>query len=151
MLGLFKKKPLLSSADNKRILEAIRATEQLTSGEIRVYVESRNPLVSTLERAQSIFIQLQMQATRERNGVLLYIAIKDREVALVGDEGIHHRVGIEFWNQQVKQMINFFKENQLADGMVKCIAQVGDVLIEKFPFDPLTDKNELPDDIVFGK
>ena len=151
MLGLFKKKSLLSSEDNKRVVEAIRATEQLTSGEIRVYLESRNPLVSTIERAQEIFLILNMQATRQRNGVLLYIAVKDHEVALIGDEGIHQLVGTEFWNTQVQQMIGFFKENHLADGIVKCVAEVGNVLIEKFPFDPHTDKNELPDDVVFGK
>ena len=151
MLGFFNKKSLLSEADNKRIVEAIRATEQLTSGEIRVYMESRNPLVSTIERAQIIFLQLNMHATAQHNGVLLYVAVKDKEVALIGDQGIHEQVGTEFWNFQVKQMIGFFKENNLADGMVKCIAQVGEVLIEKFPYDPLTEKNELPDDGVFGK
>jgi uncharacterized membrane protein len=151
MLGLFSRKSLLSTEDNKRVVEAIRSTEQLTSGEIRVYLESRNPLVSTIERAQEIFLQLNMQATRQRNGVLLYIAVKDHEVALIGDEGIHQLVGSEFWNTQVQQMIVFFKENHLADGIVKCVAEVGNVLIEKFPFDAQTDKNELPDEVVFGK
>ncbi len=151
MLGLFKKKPLLSQAENKRIVESIKATEQLTSGEIRVYVESRNPLMSTIERAQHIFLQMNMHETRQRNGVLIYVAIKDREVAVVGDIGIHEQVGEEFWNHQVQQMLRFFKENHIADGIIKCIAEIGNVLIEKFPYDAATDKNELPDEIVFGK
>ena len=151
MLGLFKKKSLLPSADNKRIVEAIKATELLTSGEIRVYIESKNPLVNTLERASELFFKMQMQNTIQRNGVLLYLAVKDKEVALFGDEGIHQKVGTAFWNQQVNQMIQLFKNNQLADGIVKCISEVGHVLTEKFPYDASIDKNELSDEILFGK
>ncbi len=151
MFHFLQKKKLLSDADNNQIVEAIQATEQRTSGEIRVYIESRNPLVSTLERAQAIFFQLQMQQTRQRNAVLVYVAVKDKEVAIFGDEGIHQQVGSEFWNQQVAQMIHLFKENGLANGITQCVTEVGNVLVEKFPFMEGTDKNELPDSIVFGK
>ena len=151
MFGLFKKKPLFSDAENARIVEAIKSSEQLTSGEIRIYIESKNPLVSTIERASEIFFNLKMQETRQRNAVLLYLAYKDREVAIFGDEGIHQQVGTEFWNNQVKQMVMLFKENNLTEGIVKCITEVGNVLIEKFPHQGTMDKNELPDEIVFGK
>ncbi len=147
----FKKKSFLSAEDNKRIVEAIKSCEQLTSGEIRIYMESKNPLVSTLERATEIFTNLQMHTTKQRNAVLLYIAVKDREVALFGDEGIHQQVGTDFWNNQIAQMISHFKENNLTDGIVKCIAEVGSVLVEKFPYNSSEDKNELSDDIIFGK
>ena len=147
----FKKKSFLSAEDNKRIVEAIKSCEQLTSGEIRIYMESKNPLVSTLERATEIFTNLQMHTTKQRNAVLLYIAVKDREVALFGDEGIHQQVGTDFWNNQIAQMISHFKENNLTDGIVKCIAEVGSVLVEKFPYNSSEDKNEWPDDIIFGK
>lgn len=151
MLRWFRKERFLSAADNQRIIEAIQATEQLTSGEIRIYIESKNPLVNTLERATEIFTRTNMHNTRQRNAVLLYIAVKDREVALYGDEGIHQQVGTAFWNDQVVRMIGHFKQNNLTDGIVACLAAIGDVLIEKFPFDAAIDKNELPDDILFGK
>ena len=151
MFGLFKKKPLFSDAENARIVEAIKSSEQLTSGEIRIYIESKNPLVSTIERASEIFFNLKMQETAQRNAVLLYLAYKDKEVAIFGDEGIHQQVGTEFWNNQVKQMVLLFKENNLSEGIVKCITEVGHVLIEKFPHQGIMDKNELPDEIVFGK
>ena len=151
MLKWFKKKSLLSPENNKRIVEAIKSCEQLTSGEIRIYMESKNPLVSTLERATEIFTNLQMHTTKQRNAVLLYVAVKDREVALFGDEGIHQQVGTDFWNNQIAQMISHFKENNLTDGIVKCIAEVGSVLVEKFPYNSSEDKNELPDDIILGK
>jgi uncharacterized membrane protein len=151
MFGWLKKKSILSAEDNKRIVEAIKSCEQLTSGEIRIYMESKNPLVSTLERATEIFTNLQMHTTKQRNAVLLYVAVKDREVALFGDEGIHQQVGTAFWNNQIAQMISHFKENNLTDGIVKCIAEVGSVLVEKFPYNSSEDKNELPNDIIFGK
>ncbi len=151
MFGLFKKKPLFSDAENARIVEAIKSSEQLTSGEIRIYIESKNPLVSTIDRASEIFFNLKMQETQQRNAVLLYLAYKDKEVAIFGDEGIHQQVGTEFWNNQVKQMVTLFKENNLTEGIVKCITEVGNVLIEKFPYQGNMDKNELPDEIVFGK
>lgn len=151
MLGLFKKKSFLSTEDNKRIVEAIKSCEQLTSGEIRIYIESKNPLVDTIERSSEIFFKMNMQQTKQRNAVLLYIAVKDREVALFGDEGIHQGVGTEFWNHQVTQMIGHFKQNNLTDGILKCIAEVGNALIEKFPYNASEDKNELPDEIIFGK
>ena len=151
MFGLFKKKPLFSETENTRIVEAIKSSEQLTSGEIRIYIESKNPLVSTIDRASEIFFNLKMQETAQRNAVLLYLAYKDREVAIFGDEGIHQQVGTEFWNNQVKQMVMLFKEKNLTEGIVKCITEVGHVLVEKFPHQGIMDKNELPDEIVFGK
>ncbi len=151
MLSWFKKKQFLTSGENDRVVESIRAFEKKTSGEIRVFMESRNPLVNTIERAQAVFGELQMHQTKDRNGVLLYLAVKDREVALLGDVGIHEKVGTAFWEQQVAEMIQLFKQNNLTEGMVKCIEQVGIVLIEKFPYDGSTDQNELSDEIVFGK
>jgi len=151
MITWFKKKDLLTAEENRLVVEAIKSFEKKTSGEIRVYIESRNPLVNTFERAQEIFRELQMHQTKDRNGVLLYLAVKDREVALLGDEGIHQKVGTAFWEKQVAEMIQLFKQNNLTEGMVKCIEQVGQVLVEKFPYDSTSDQNELSDDIVFGK
>ena len=151
MLSWFKKKQFLTSGENDRVVESIRAFEKKTSGEIRVFIESRNPLVNTIERAQAVFGELQMHQTKERNGVLLYLAVKDREVALLGDVGIHQKVGTAFWEKQVAEMIQLFKQNNLTEGMVKCIEHVGQVLVEKFPYDGTMDQNELSDEIVFGK
>jgi uncharacterized membrane protein len=150
MLRWFRQKKLFTQAENKRIIEALQAAEKQTSGEIRIFIEARNPLVSTMERALSAFLELQMDKTEQRNAVLIYLAVKDREVAIYGDTGIHELVGNEFWEQQVNQMILLFKENNLTDGLVKCLHEVGRVLSEKFPYKDGMDKNELPDEIVFG-
>ncbi len=151
MFPFSRKKEFFTAEENERVIAAIRSCENRTSGEIRVYVESRNELVNPLERAAEVFVGLQMHHTHHRNAVLLYIAVKDHEVALFGDQGIHEMVGTQFWNEEVKHMLAYFKENKLAEGIEHCVRHVGEVLSEKFPYIPTEDKNELPDEIVFGK
>ena len=150
MSPFFKKKEFFSASQKERIVAAIHEMEKQTSGEIRIYVETKNPMVDPLHRAAQVFHTLQMEKTSGRNGVLLYIATKHRELALYGDEGIYKATGPEYWNHAVKKMISHFKGDDICEGVVHCVRQVGETLKEKFPFDPTTDKNELPDDIVFG-
>jgi uncharacterized membrane protein len=92
-----------------------------------------------------------MDATEHRNGVLVYVAMKDRQLALFGDQGIHEKVGDAFWNEQVKKILSHFNKSDYAGGLEKIILEIGEALREHFPYDKDTDKNELPDDIVFGR
>ncbi len=146
----FKKKEFFSAAQKEKIVAAIRSMEQETSGEIRVYVESKNPFMDPVDRAAQVFYKLKMQDTEHRNGVILYIATKHKELALFGDEGIYKATGADYWNNAVKNMISQFKGDGICEGMVQCIQQVGQTLKEKFPYNKTDDKNELPDEIVFG-
>jgi len=148
---LFKKKQFFSHEEKQRIVHAIEAAERNTSGEIRVFVESRNAMVDPLERAAQVFLKLKMQHTKERNAVLLYIAIKDRELALFGDEGIHEKTFEGYWQNAVRSMIDHFKNENVVDGIVNCVTEIGKTLKDKFPYDEDTDKNELSNDIVFGR
>jgi uncharacterized membrane protein len=92
-----------------------------------------------------------MQKTDDRNAVLLYVAMKDRQLAVFGDEGIHEKVGNEYWNNAVQKMISNFNRENYAAGISEVIKDIGAALTKNFPFNNDTDKNELPDDIVFGK
>lgn len=150
MFPFSSKKKLLTPEEDKIVLEAIREAESRTSGEIRVYMESHNPLVDPLERAAVIFRQLEMEKTHHRNGVLIYLAIKDRELAILGDKGIHEQVGLDYWKKEIAIMLEHFKKHEPAKGLVHCIRDIGTVLQQKFPFMPGEDRNELPDDIIFG-
>ena len=147
----FKKKEFFSAEDKEQIVEAIRLAERETSGEIRIFVESKNPFMDPIDRAGEIFFKLKMQETEHRNAVLLYIAMKHQELALFADEGIYQKVGAEYWNNAVKNMISQFTSDNISNGIEQCVKQIGQTLKEKFPYSPTDDKNELPDDIVFGK
>jgi uncharacterized membrane protein len=82
--------------------------------------------------------------------VLLYLAIKDKQLAIFGDEGIHAKVGNAFWNDEVKKILKQFNRENYAEGVVQIITDIGEALAFNFPYDGTTDKNELPDEIVFG-
>lgn len=150
MFSLFKKREFFSAEDKARIVEAIRLAERETSGEVRIYVESKNPFVDPIDRAAEIFFKLKMQETDHRNAVLLYIAMDHHELALFADEGIYQKAGKDYWDAEVKMMIANFRKDNISEGIAQCIKEIGETLKEKFPYIPTEDKNELPDDIVFG-
>ena len=148
---LRKNKEFFSPGEKQLIVEAVRDSERRTSGEIRVYVESRCRYVDAMDKAHEIFEQLKMHQTKERNAVLIYIAIEDHQLAVLGDEGIHRKVGDEYWNTEVKKMISALNRDNCAAGIITVVEDIGEALHTYFPYDSKIDKNELPDDIVFGR
>jgi uncharacterized membrane protein len=151
VFSFLKKKDFFSPDEKQRILDAIRESEQRTSGEIRVYIESRCRFVDPLDRAAEIFWGLKMDHTGFHNAVLVYVAVRDHQYAVFADAGIHEKLGETFWKDEVKAMHHHFKQNHVADAIVQVIKDVGSALHRHFPYDKGTDKNELPDDIVFGR
>jgi uncharacterized membrane protein len=146
-----KEEEIFTPEQKEKIVAAIRIAEQRTSGEVRIFVESKCRFVDAIDRAKEIFFQLGMDKTNERNGTLLYVAVKDRQVAVYGDAGIHEKVGQKYWEEEVNKMLLHFKKQHLTDGIMQCIHDIGEALYQHFPYNKETDKNELPDEIVFGK
>jgi uncharacterized membrane protein len=144
------KTEFFTTEEKQRIVDAVRLAERRTSGEIRVFVESRCPYMDAIDRAIQIFYKLKMDKTDDRNAVIIYVAIKDHQLAVYGDEGIHTKVGQEYWTKEVQQMISSFNRENYADGIRQCVIDIGEALHSHFPFDNDSDKNELPDNIVFG-
>jgi uncharacterized membrane protein len=146
-----KSKEFFTAEEKDRIVKAVRDAERMTSGEVRVFVESKCRYMDPLDRAAEIFFNLEMDETDDRNAVLIYVAVKDRQLAVFGDEGIHKKVGAEYWNAEVRKMIDRFKDKSYAEGIREVVMDIGTALNTHFPYNNDTDKNELPDDIVFGK
>ena len=146
-----KKKEFFKPEEKKSIVDAILSSEKRTSGEIRIFVESRCRYVDAIDRATEIFFKLEMERTDDRNAVLIYVAMKDRQLALFGDENIHKKVGKEYWDNMVNKILSSFNKENYAMGLRQCVTEVGEALHYYFPYDNDTDKNELPDDIVFGR
>lgn len=152
MFSLFRRKKEFFTAEERQlIVDAIRSAEHMTSGEVRVFVESKCPYMDAIDRASQLFFKLEMERTDERNGVLIYVATKDRQLAVFGDEGIHQKVGNEYWTDEVQKMIRAFNNDNYAEGIRQVVTDIGQALTMHFPYNNDTDKNELPDDIVFGK
>ena len=95
-----------------------------------------------MERAREIFGELKMNETAARNGVLVYLAMKDRKLAVYGDEGIHQKVGDEFWNASVKNMLGHFNKNNFTAGITEIIRVISEALSTHFPFNEKDDTNE---------
>jgi uncharacterized membrane protein len=151
MFGFFRKKKLFfPEEDSRLIVKAIRQAEKNTSGEVRVFVESKCSWVNPLDRAAEVFYRLKMDKTKDRNASLVYVAIKDRQLAVFGDQGIHEKVGNEYWTARVKEMLSSFNKENYGKGIADCVIQIGEALQQHFPYNKDTDKNELPDEIVFG-
>jgi uncharacterized membrane protein len=143
-------KQFLSKQENERLHLALKQNEQGTFGEIRVYIESKCSYIDPIDRAKELFLSLKMFETIHRNAVLIYIAYKDRDFAIIGDNNIFQKTKNDFWYQHSKSLLKAFNNNNYIEGMENVIKAVGDELRLHFPSHGET-KNELPDEIIFGK
>ncbi len=141
---------LFSAEDREKIISAIKAAELKTSGEIQVHVENHCK-GDLMDRAAEVFETLKMYQTKERNGVLFYLAVVDHKFAILGDGGINHVVPEDFWEHTKDEMLTLFKEGKFTDGLSLGIKLAGEQLQSHFPYDADTDTNELPDEISFGE
>ena len=87
-----------------------------------------------------------MHRTRERHGVLVYVAVEDRRLAVVGDEGIHGRVGDPHWDRVRDVMVDRLRANAPREAIERAVEELGRVLAEHYPRRP-DDENELPDEV----
>jgi len=140
-------KDFLGKLEHDRIVQAIREAEKETSGEIRVYVQRGKLDGDALPAAQKKFDQLGMHKTRDRNGVLIYVAPRAHKFAVVGDQAIHEKCGDALWQSVVAKMRDHFKNERFSDAIVDAIRDIGDVLSQHFPRKG-DDKNEMPDALI---
>jgi|SRR6185436_2726495 len=139
---------LITPAKQEEIKAAIKKAEKVTSGEIRVVVEDICK-ADVLDRAAHLFHKLKMHETKERNGVLIYVSVDDRKLAIIGDAGIHKIVKDDFWNKIKEDMTNHFRQGHIAEGIVHAVHEAGKALSHHFPCQK-DDRDELSDEIFFG-
>jgi uncharacterized membrane protein len=132
-----------------QILASVKEAEEDTSGEIRVHIET-SFTGDVLDRAAWVFKKLGMHKTAERNGVLFYLAVKDRKFAIIGDGGINAKVPEGFWDEISELLKKNFSEGKFSEGLSEGILRAGMQLKTHFPH-RLDDVNELPDEISFDK
>ena len=140
---------LLTKEDKLLVKQAIEAAELNTSGEIRVHIESTLK-DDVLDRAAYIFKALNMHKTKDRNGILFYLAQESRKFAILGDAGINAKVPSDFWDIIKEKMQISFAEGKFAAGLSEGIMLAGEQLKTHFPY-AKDDSNELSDEISFGK
>ncbi len=142
-------KVFLTKEEQEQIIKAIESAELNTSGEVRVHLESTCK-GDPVERAVYIFDKLKMYKTKERNGVLIYIAFDSRKFAIIGDSGINAKVPDGFWDEEKEILLAALKEDRAAEGLVSVIDIAGKSLKEFFPYQK-DDTNEQSNEISFGE
>ncbi|MFN3411867.1 MAG: TPM domain-containing protein [Exilispira sp.] len=147
---IYLKKALgfIQREDVKKIEDAIKEAELKTSGEIRVHISGENYIENCLEEAKFWFYKLKLNKTRERNGILLFIAPNARKFAILGDEGINKVIENNFWDDVKSRIEESFKEKKFVDGIVNAVYSTGEILKKFFPIKQ-DDKNELSDKVSF--
>lgn len=143
-----KVEAFLSKIEEQQIVDAICMAEKNTSGEIRVHIE-KTTSIAPINRAVEVFYELEMNKTKDANGVIIYVAVKDKKFAIYGDIGINNVVPSDFWESTKNIMTNHFKDGNFKDGLVEGITKAGEKLKHFFPFQE-NDTNELPNEISKG-
>lgn len=139
----------LNKNDKIKLISAIEKAEKKTSGEIKIHVDKRctgNPVNAAIK----VFEKLGMTNTKDRNGVLIYLALKDKKMAIIGDTGIDEKVPDDFWESVKDTMLQDFKEGKFVEGICEAIKESGIKLSTYFPYQS-DDENELSDEISMGE
>ena len=144
-----KPRTFLTDAERQKIVEAIHAAEAKTSAEIRVHLDRRS-LGEPTAAARREFTLLGMENTTDRNGVLIWLAVRDHAFAVVGDVGFTGKVESGFWDGLRDRMAAAFKADKFGDGIAAAIAELGAKLATAFPH-PDGRPNQLPDDVSIGR
>lgn len=143
-----KVEDFLTKAEEQEIVAAIGVAEKNTSGEIRIHIEKETS-IAAIDRAMEVFRSLNMENTQERNGVIIYVAVKSHQFAIYGDQGINEKVADDFWNSTKEIMQDHFKNGNFKQGLIDGILKAGEQLKTHFPFQD-DDKDELSNEISKG-
>ena len=143
-----KVEDFLTIAEEQEIVAAIGLAEKNTSGEIRVHIEKETS-VAAIDRAMEVFRNLTMENTQERNGVIIYVAVKSHQFAIYGDKGINEKVAATFWDSTKDAMASQFKDGNFKQGLIDGILKAGEQLKAHFPYQN-DDTNELSNEISKG-
>jgi uncharacterized membrane protein len=149
-LGWLSRHGFARRVDADKVKAAIQAAERQTSGEIVVSV-SRWFYGSVQKAAEMTFTRLGIERTQERNGVLVFVVPARRQFVLLGDAGIHARVGQAFWDSAAEAIARRFREGDVTGALVEGIERIGAQLATHFPHQGERDLNELPDELDFGR
>ena len=139
-------KKFLTEDDSERIANAIKETESRTSAEIK-FVIVRHCWTDIKRKAAEIFKRYDLDKTEQRNCLLILLVTANREFLIYGDQGIHEKVGQDFWEDTSSLMMNKFKEGAFGDGICEAIKLVGEKLACHFPYQA-DDTNEISDEVV---
>lgn len=138
-----------SNKESDILVGQIAGIELNTIGELRIHVEDlcdQDPY----KRAVEVFNSLEMYKTISRTGILIYLATEDKKLAIIGDKGIHEKVGTDYWAKIMRDVKEIFNQKSVFEGILYGVEEVGKKLIEYFP-EQNKPVNELSNEISYGR
>jgi putative membrane protein len=97
--------------------------------------------------AQAQFLAHGVHLTEARTGILIYVALANRRVEIVADDGINRKVAQSELDQLAQHVVAAARSGTLAEGLVNAVNDSGKLLSRHFP-PTTTNPNELPDRVV---
>ena len=85
------------------------------------------------KRARRAFRVLGLHRAKHKNGVLIFLVPRRREVAILGDAGIHGRAGQDLWREARDRLTAAFARGLYTEGIVEAIEAIGRELTIHFP------------------
>ena len=138
-------KDFLTNDQEQAVVEAIRAAEARTSGEIRVVITSRR-ILRQERHAWRLFAKLGMELTRHRNGALIVLFIRRRRFVVLGDSGLDEIAGAGYWQAIAAEMSALLHDGHKVEALTSAIRKIGETMAAHWPPDA-SNPDELPNAI----
>jgi len=113
----------------------------------RRLIPSRELDARTREAALLEFYSSGLYRTREANGILIYLSLFERTVVVLGDRGIHEKMGNQHWDDVRDKIIEGIRQGRAREGICAAVRSCGEALAKHFPHRP-DDVNELSDQVI---
>jgi uncharacterized membrane protein len=139
----------LTEAEKAAVNAAVQDAERSSSAELKV-VLARHCWGDLKVKARRVFRDLGLDRTEQRNCVLVLLIVANREFLIYGDEGIHAKVGPDFWNDVRDAMAGAFREDRFGEGIGLGVRRIGQKLTEYFPY-PRDDVDEISNAILYRR
>lgn len=97
--------------------------------------------------ADSFFCKEEVFNTKERTGIMIFIALFERRVIIKADTGISKVVNQSIWDDLVGDLLNSIKRNKISDGLITAIETCGNILKDNGFHSTPDDKNELSNEL----
>lgn len=99
------------------------------------------------EAAAREFVARGLTRTRDRTGVLVFVAAAEHYAEVVADTGIARCVDEHVWRETIEELITAIRAGRVADGLTTAVRRVGEILAEHAPRRP-EDTDELPNKVI---
>lgn len=138
-------KDFLTKEQEQAVVDAIRAAEARTSGEIRVVITSRW-ILRPEHHAWRLFERLEMTRTRHRNGVLIVLFTRRRRFVVLGDSGLNGIVKPGYWDGIAAAMTTLLRDGRKVDALTAAIRTLGETMAAHWP-PAASNPDELPNTV----